>query len=112
MANLSTAFDILRKDSFAGLRGQIEMGLWVAARSQLAAGAVGLSHDHAIRTLRGDPSPVDVAIHTVACDMTIQQQIIDGGYEIDDDPLAAFLTDRWAQMAGVVAGDLSQEATS
>jgi hypothetical protein len=88
------------------------MGLWVTARDRLSAGAVGIEHDHALRVLRGDTAPVDVAIHTVACDMTLQQQIIDGGYEIADGPLAAFLTDRWAQMAGVVAGDLSQEATS
>jgi hypothetical protein len=111
MADLSTAWGILHKDSFADLRGQIEMGMWTTARDHLSAGATGLAGDHAIRTLRGDTAPIDVAIRTVACDMTIQQKIIDSGYELDDASLTVFLNEQWGQMAGVVAGNLTQAAS-
>jgi hypothetical protein len=111
MADLDTAFKIVHADSFAGLRGQIEMGMWVVARDKLAAGATGPERDNATRTLMGGTPAVDVAIRTVATDMTLQQQIIDGGYELGDDVLTSFLSDHWCQMAGVVAGDMSQ-ATS
>lgn len=107
MADLSTAYDIVHKDSFSSLRGQIEMGMWTVARDKLAAGVVGAERDNAVRTLMGVGSPVDVAVRTVATDMTIQQHIIDAGYELDDQTLTTFLSDRWAQMAGVVAGDLA-----
>lgn len=107
MPDLSTAYDIVHKDSFSGLRGQIEMGMWTVARDKLAAGVVGSERDNAVRTLLGVGDAVDVAVRTVATDMTIQQHIIDAGYELDDKTLTGFLSDRWAQMAGVIAGDLT-----
>lgn len=107
MADLDTAFKIVHADSFAGLRGQIEMGMWLVARDRLAAGVTGAERDNAVRTLMGGSPAIDVAVRTVATDMTIQQQIIDAGYELDDAALTAFLADRWGQMAGVVAGDLT-----
>lgn len=109
MADLDTAFKIVHADSFAGLRGQIEMGMWVVARDKLAANVAGAERDNATRTLMGGTVDVDVAIRTVATDMALQQQIIDAGYELDDGTLTAFLSDHWCQMAGVVAGDMRSD---
>ncbi len=104
MSDLTTSYDIVYKDSFKGLRGQIEMACWVVARDKTAAGVEGSERDIAYRTLLGMNSVVDVAVHTVATDMGFQQKIIDSGYEIDDASLKAFLSDNWSQMAGTVTG--------